>query len=161
MCVELPSNMSVDWSVASSVILPTSPAGLTITATGGGHLVVDLLGWFTGPGAAESDDGLFVPLAPTRLLDTRVDRPRLWPDGTIELANPVPGAASLSTNVTLTLADRRGFVGGEGMRANLDVRAETTDVGSRDRGTFGREQGGFGGGRQIPRRPGCEHAADV
>ena len=34
-------------------------------------MVVDLLGWFTGPSAAQSATGLFVPIGPRRLLDTR------------------------------------------------------------------------------------------
>ncbi len=97
-------------ALASSVILPISPDGLTIRTSGGGHLVVDLVGWFTGPSASESADGLFVPLAPTRLLDTREQRPRIWPGGTIELASPVAGASALATNLTITNADRRGHV---------------------------------------------------
>jgi hypothetical protein len=97
-------------AVASTVILPVSRDGLTVTATGGGHVLVDLLGWFTGPGATESGDGLFVPVTPERLLDTRRTRPRLWPDGTIELANPAPAATALVTNLTLTFTDRRGYV---------------------------------------------------
>jgi hypothetical protein len=97
-------------AVASAVIVPTSPEGFTITTSGGGHVVVDLLGWFTGDSASESSDGLFVPVPPTRLLDTRVQRPRVWPGGTVELTHDFPSAASLVTNVTVTQPDRRGFV---------------------------------------------------
>jgi hypothetical protein len=96
--------------LAASVILPTSPNGITIDASSGGDVVVDLAGWFTGPSAAPSADGLFVAATPTRLLDTRVDGPRLWRGGTRELAMPVAGAAALVTNVTLDQADDDGFV---------------------------------------------------
>jgi hypothetical protein len=44
------------------------------------------------------------------LLDTRATRPRAWPGGTVELASSFPGAAALVTNVTVTQADRAGFV---------------------------------------------------
>ena len=52
-------------------IQPVSSAGLTIRSHSGGHVVVDFLGWFTGPSAAVSTQGLFVPVGPQRLLDTR------------------------------------------------------------------------------------------
>ena len=59
--------------LAASVILPVSPAGVTIDAQAGGHVVVDIVGWFTGASEVLGDEGLFVPTAPTRLL-TRVPR---------------------------------------------------------------------------------------
>ncbi len=98
--------------VAASAIQPVSADGLTLMTTAGGHLIVDIVGWFTGGGAPASTEGLFVPLAPRRLLDTRTDGSRLWADGTIEL--PVPGnvaaASSFVTNLTMVQADWRGFV---------------------------------------------------
>lgn len=97
-------------AVAATAILPVSPGGLTLRTRHRGHLVVDLLGWFTGPSAERSDRGLFVPMAPERLLDTRSDGPRAWPDGTVELAAAYPDTGALVTNVTVTAADRAGFV---------------------------------------------------
>ena len=98
--------------VAAAAIQPVSAGGLTLMTTGGGHLIVDVVGWFTGAGAPLSGEGLFVPIAPRRLLDTRTDGSRLWADGTIEL--PVPGdvaaASSFVTNLTIVEADWRGFV---------------------------------------------------
>ncbi|MDW3215774.1 MAG: hypothetical protein R8G01_17375 [Ilumatobacteraceae bacterium] len=115
--VRTTSFMNLDGSgqaTAASLIAPVSPAGLTIRSLTGGHVIVDLTGWFTGPTAADTTDGLFHPLSPTRLLDTRIDRPRLHPGGAIELPIDahVPGgaAASVVTNVTVTDADRAGFV---------------------------------------------------
>lgn len=95
---------------AASVILPTSPEGVTIEASSGGDVVVDLVGWFTGPSGDPSSDGLFVAAPPTRLLDTREVAPRIWRGGVRELASPVDGAAALVTNVTLDRADAPGFV---------------------------------------------------
>lgn len=99
--------------VAAATVQPLSPGGLTLMASGGGHLIVDVVGWFTGPSASSSSDGLFVPLAPRRLLDSRVDRSlRPWAGGTIELPTPanLASASSFVTNVTIVEADWRGFV---------------------------------------------------
>ncbi len=97
-------------AVAAATIIPVSPDGFTIRSLRGGHLVVDLLGWFTGAEAPMSDEGLFVALTPRRLLDTRTQPGRLYARGTIELDSPVGGAASLVTNVTVTETDRNGYV---------------------------------------------------
>jgi hypothetical protein len=97
-------------AVAASVVVPASPAGITIGTSVASDLVVDLVGWFTGPSAPVSTAGLFVAAAPQRLVDTRSDGPRVWPDGTREVAVDLPGAAALVTNVTLDLADAAGFV---------------------------------------------------
>jgi hypothetical protein len=72
-------------------------------------VIVDVVGWFTGPSSDDSSTGLFVPTAPTRLVDSRSNQPRLWPNGTRELASPVD-AAAIATNVTLDRTDDSGFV---------------------------------------------------
>lgn len=96
-------------AVASATIVPVAPDGFTIRSLRGGHVIVDFLGWFTGPSAADSHVGLFVPLAPRRLIDTRELPTRLHPKGTIEVPTPVADAASLVTNVTIVRPDRAGF----------------------------------------------------
>lgn len=115
--VRTTSFMNLDGTgqaTAASLIVPVSTSGVTIRSLTGGHVIVDLTGWFTGPSARDSTDGLFRPVAPTRLLDTRVAGPRLHPGGTIELpidaVTPVGAVASVVTNVTITDADRAGFV---------------------------------------------------
>ncbi|MGB8861642.1 MAG: SGNH/GDSL hydrolase family protein [Ilumatobacteraceae bacterium] len=95
---------------AASVILPTSPTGFTIASSSGGHVIVDVVGWFTGTGAATSADGLLMAVAPTRLLDTRISAPRVWPGGTREVPLPVPAAVALVTNLTMVGPDSPGFV---------------------------------------------------
>lgn len=95
---------------AASVILPASAGGVTIASSAGGHVIVDLVGWFTGEGAASSADGLLVAAEPTRILDTRASSPRLWRGGTREVALPVASAAALVTNVTAVNPDAPGFV---------------------------------------------------
>ena len=95
---------------AAAVILPVSASGFTIATSAGGDLVVDLVGWFTGASAASSTDGLFVPLPPTRLLDTRASGPRLWPGGTREVVLPLGAVGAVVTNITLDRTDATGFV---------------------------------------------------
>ena len=94
---------------AASVIVPVSPAGFVITTTTGGHVIVDVVGWFTGPSASDSANGLFVPTAPTRLVDSRANAPRLWPNGTRELDVDF-NAAAIASNVTIDRTDASGFV---------------------------------------------------
>jgi hypothetical protein len=96
--------------VAASVVLPASPGGITIDTSSGGNVLVDVIGWFTGSSAPSTTTGLFVATAPTRLLDTRADGPRLWAGGAREIASPATDAAALVTNVTLDQADAPGFV---------------------------------------------------
>jgi len=98
--------------LAAFVIAPLSADGLTINATTGGHVIVDLVGWFTGPSATSGSEGLFVPISPTRSLDTRDDPRNVGPAGAIEVgfAGVVPPAAAVATNVTLDRTDDAGFV---------------------------------------------------
>jgi len=95
---------------AAAVILPASAQGISLMTSAGGNVVVDVVGWFTGASAPDSNDGLFVPMTPTRLLDTRDDKPRLWANATREIASPVTGGAALVTNITMALPDNAGFV---------------------------------------------------
>lgn len=60
---------------ANQAIIPVgaveSDRGIDVFSMAGGHLVVDVAGYFTGAADELSADGLFVPSAPTRVLDTR------------------------------------------------------------------------------------------
>ncbi len=127
-------------AVAATAILPVSSAGLTLYSRGGGHVIVDFLGWFTGPGAADSTVGLFVPLGPQRLLDTRTSGPRAWPGGTVELANPFPDNAAgqrrpSSPTSRPRRTDRAGYVTAfpAGTPRPDDVDAQPVDVGAHAR----------------------------
>ncbi len=88
---------------AAAGIFPVSPSGVALYLSGGGHIVVDLLGYFTGPSAGSGTDGLFTAYDPTRLLDTRGQSPLgnsvpLYPGGGLELA--VSQGGSIAYNVT-------------------------------------------------------------
>ena len=56
---------------AAGSIVALTGQQVQVLATGGGHCVVDLVGYFTGPSASPSSEGLFVPCAPQRVMDTR------------------------------------------------------------------------------------------
>lgn len=107
------SFLNVDGSgspVAAAVILPVSAAGFTVVNAAGGRLAIDVTGYFTGPSAAASSDGLFVGTDPTRLIDTRLQDRRLWANGGIEVPSPRSNAAALVTNVTVARTDGPGYV---------------------------------------------------
>jgi uncharacterized protein YkwD len=94
---------SANQTRAAAGIFPVSASGVALYVSGGGHIVVDLFGYFTGPSAAASTDGLFTAYDPTRLLDTRGASPLgsavpLYPGGGVELALQQGGAVAY--NVT-------------------------------------------------------------
>jgi lipoprotein-anchoring transpeptidase ErfK/SrfK len=66
---------------ANQAIVPVDANGaITIYSKSGGDLIIDLVGTYTGAGAAVDTAGLFVPLtSPTRIVDTR--NPALNPLG--------------------------------------------------------------------------------
>ncbi len=109
--------------VSNATIVPVTAGGITIRSQRSGHVVVDAVGWFTGPTAPETDEGLFVPIGPTRLLDTREAPPRIWPSGTIEIGVPFPDAGAIVTNVAVTRADGRGYVTAKPARTSRTVAA--------------------------------------
>jgi Zinc carboxypeptidase len=92
-------------------VVPVSASGFSIYTQGGAHVVVDVVGYFTGPSAPLSSIGLFVPQDPLRLLDTRSGSAGfVWPGGTIEVpVNPVDHAAAW-LNYTSTDAFAAGFM---------------------------------------------------
>jgi LPXTG-site transpeptidase (sortase) family protein len=127
---EVPGTSSLNFTQfgetrASSVIVPVSTVGgrrkikiFTLRAT---KLIVDVTGYFTGPGGPKSTIGLFVPVDPTRILDTRLPefQPEfapggvLWPDWAVE--GRVPGAAgtdasAIVVNLTGTATRGPGFL---------------------------------------------------
>jgi Zinc carboxypeptidase len=92
-------------------VVPVSASGFSIYTQGGAHVVVDIVGYFTGPSAPLSDVGLFVPQDPTRLLDTRSGSPGfVWPGGAIEVPVNVADHAAAWLNYTSTDAFAAGFV---------------------------------------------------
>ena len=121
--IEVPdsSNLNVDGANqtrAAAAVVPigaaTAGRGFNIWTYGGGHVIVDLLGYFTGDESEISSTGLFVPAVPQRIVDTRKPEPRrLWHNWMLE--SPAPGvsaiqASSLVLNVTAVDALGWGYL---------------------------------------------------
>ncbi|HRE02240.1 MAG TPA: hypothetical protein PLV68_13135, partial [Ilumatobacteraceae bacterium] len=69
------SNLNIERSgqtIANMAIVPVGDDGsIELLTTGGAHLLVDVLGWFSTDEVAVSTSGLYVPVSPERVLDTR------------------------------------------------------------------------------------------
>jgi LPXTG-site transpeptidase (sortase) family protein len=120
------SNLNVsgpNQTIANQVITPVAGGAIEVFSSGGGHVIVDLFGYFTGPSAVDSTSGLFVPMTPTRFLDTRGPASvnplgggqKLYPSYVVETPiigrSGIPATASaVVMNTTLVEASRPGYV---------------------------------------------------
>ena len=131
-------------TVANQVIVPITADGIDVFSYPGGHLLVDVAGYYTGATAPVSDIGLFVPVTPTRFLDTRsADNPigahlRPSPDFTVERnyvgRSPVPPTASaVVMNTTLDNSRGAGFVTSYGAGSGSRPNVSTLNVGGKGR----------------------------
>lgn len=114
--------MRAGQTIANQVIVKPSASGVDFYSYAGGDIIVDFMGYYTGPSAANTDEGLYVPVSPQRLLDTR-SAPNPLGRGvavhhgwSVELATggaagvPVNGASAVALNVTMTRTLDDGFV---------------------------------------------------
>ena len=106
---------------AATAIVPVSAGGMDVYASSPTHVLVDVVGWFTGASSAASSSGLFVPVAPTRLFDTRQAlaplasgaSTRLYTDSAVAASawsQIAPAAGALVVNVTATQSVAGGYV---------------------------------------------------
>ncbi|MDJ0771319.1 MAG: sortase [Ilumatobacter sp.] len=109
-------NVTRAWDTrAAGVIVPVETVGgrrrikvFTLTPA---KIIVDIAGYFTGSTSSLSSVGLYVPLEPDRLLDTRDpgEIGRLWPNWVVEGKLPAAAAANASAIVAnLTCVNSRG-----------------------------------------------------
>ena len=114
------SNLNVDGAgstIANQVIAPLNGGQTTVYAQSGGDLVIDVVGWFTGATAPSSDVGLFVPVTPARLLDSRQAPLGAMPGANrtaeVPVANrfgvPASGVGAVVINTTITNAAGPGY----------------------------------------------------
>lgn len=106
----LASNLNADGpgqTIANQAMAPVANGRMQVYASVTAHLIVDLVGYVTGGGAPNSSEGLFVPVRPHRLLDTRNgamppggNRITVQPLGAPGV--PTSGVAAVALNVTLT-----------------------------------------------------------
>jgi sortase (surface protein transpeptidase) len=110
-------NCDGPWQIrASQAIVPLQPGtrSIRVYSSGGGHVVLDLVGYITGPNSGASATGLFVPAAaPQRRLDTRVVNGLGWmPEGwTVEASLPAGvSAAAAVWNLAVAQASVPGYL---------------------------------------------------
>lgn len=132
------SNLNLDranQTIANLVVVPLDASGAVRLYTEiSTHLIVDVMGYYTDDGAAQSTSGLFTPVAPARLRDTRQGGGPVPPRGRLvvsPLTHPVlagTNAPALMLNVTATQAIAPGFVqvyptgvNVEGVSSNLNI----------------------------------------
>lgn len=122
---------------SNMVIVPIGEdRNVSLYRQAGGHLVIDLLGWFT-PVAAPVSAGRLVTVEPVRVLDTRPDQPGPVPTGWSP-HRPAPGetvrveipasvglpagqVAALVVNVTATDAQAQGWLRAHPTGSNVDT----------------------------------------
>lgn len=109
-------NVVARQTVANLVVVPVGDTGaVDLYSSSGTHLLADVAGWFTDDSTAPSSTGLFVPVAPERLLDTRTTA-KPGDGGSVALnplgraGVPTSGVSSVVLNVTATLPAAGGFV---------------------------------------------------
>jgi hypothetical protein len=114
------SNLNLErpnQTIPNLVMVPVGPDGrVNIFTDGGTHLIADIAGYFTDATAPASNSGLFVPISPVRMQDTRTPFTRPLTEAAVirQRANlpPLPafGVAAAMMNVTITGAAVPGFV---------------------------------------------------
>jgi alpha-tubulin suppressor-like RCC1 family protein len=111
-------NFAVGQTVPNQVIVPVGVGGnVSMFASATTHVVVDVAGWFTDSTAYPTWTGLFIPVTPTRTVDTRASG-KLDANATVSV--PVRGRAGIAAsgsdiaavamNVTATGATAPGYI---------------------------------------------------
>jgi hypothetical protein len=111
------SNLNIDTPgqtrAGQAIVLLDGVQAFNVFSQGGGHLIVDVAGYFTGAKAGSSTDGLFFPTNPTRLLDSRGSfYMPTWGGSTLEFRvfGPDGGVSAAAINITGTQSMIGGFV---------------------------------------------------
>ena len=95
---------------ANALFVPVTPDGIVVYRSMTTDVIVDLWGWFTGPSAVASTDGLFVPQSPTRVWDSRSSLDPVHAGGTVEKIATPPTAGAVVLNLTAVEPTRPGFM---------------------------------------------------
>ena len=109
------SNLNIDrpgeTRAGQAIVLLSGAPAFNVYSQGGGHLIVDVTGWFTGATAVSSTDGLFLPTNPTRLLDSRNSFVMpTWGGSTLEF--PVYGPPGQVSAAAINITGTQSMVGG-------------------------------------------------
>ena len=95
---------------ANVAFVPVTADGISISRSMPTDVLVDIWGWFTGPSAPATNDGLFVPQAPARVWDSRSSFDPIHAGGTIEKTIAPPTASAVVANVTAVEPTGWGFM---------------------------------------------------
>ena len=109
------SNLNIDrlgeTRAGQAIVLLSGTPAFNVYSQGGGQLIVDVTGWFTGAKSAVTTDGLFIPSNPTRLIDSRQSFVMpTWGGSTLEF--PVYGPANQVAAVAINVTGTESMVGG-------------------------------------------------
>ncbi len=116
--------LSANYIAGNQVISGVTNGRINVYSLSGGGMTIDVTGYFTGSSASETTEGLFVPVTPGRLLDTRQNNTTIGlNDGRMVSANekfalqvggrlniPNAGAKAVALNLTSVQATDRGFL---------------------------------------------------
>ena len=100
-------------TIANLVIVPLDATGrVRLFTLGASHLIADVMGYITNTAAPASSAGLFTPIRPGRIRDTRTEGARVGPQGRITVSNPLAGTnpSALLLNVTATETLGAGYL---------------------------------------------------
>ncbi|MDG2038969.1 MAG: hypothetical protein P8J30_00635, partial [Ilumatobacter sp.] len=106
--------LSANYIAGNQVISGVTNGRINVYSLSGGGMTIDVTGYFTGSSASETTEGLFVPVTPGRLLDTRQNNTTIGlNDGRMVSANekfalqvggrlniPNAGAKAVALNLT-------------------------------------------------------------
>ena len=112
---------TANYTVANSVITGVNAGKVRIFSLAGSDVVVDVVGYMTGNLAPRTSEGLYVPLLPQRLADSRSNKApcrsqgigaertdRLLVAGKLEV--PSTGVSAVTMNLTMTNTLQAGFL---------------------------------------------------
>ena len=127
------SNLNIDrpgeTRAGQAIVLLSGVPAFNVYSQGGGHLIVDVAGWFTGATGDLTTDGLFLPSNPTRLLDSRNSFVMpTWGGSTLEF--PVYGPPGQVSAAALNITGTESMVGGfvTAFPAGVRVRRHPTST---------------------------------
>jgi protocatechuate 3,4-dioxygenase beta subunit len=112
------SNLNVEaagQTIANQVVIPVGADGsIRLFTQNGTHLIADVTGWYTDDSASTGTAGLFIPVSPYRVADSRSGG-KFAAGATLTLLAATSGTAAagrsgLAMNVTATETTAAGFV---------------------------------------------------
>jgi len=160
---------------AAGVVVPITKIGgrlfIKVYSYVSAYVIVDVFGYYTDSTAPVSETGLFVPVTPMRLIDTR-NHPigRLWPNWVVEVPLPPSirsNAASVAINITGVLSRAPGHFTVSAGRlpipntSNVNWATGGAVVPNHAVTTVSAPSGGFEGGFQVYSSHGAHVVADL